>query len=180
VKNKYSLLVLVLIFTGCCGSRGPRSKAGFVPHVNLVEILYKNMDESIFFAGPLSFSDIEKKDKIQIDFTASVLKKTCDSVKCNFTLFTENPSVSKDSVSLKTADTTITKNHLEVLFTNIDKKTFQHRFSFYLPYSDYIKILDSPSLNIMFNKKTFVAPRRWKKNASEMKTKLGWLISGYL
>lgn len=180
MKNKYLSLFLILILAGCCGSRGPRSKAGFVPHMNLVEILYKNMDESIFFAGPLSFSDIEKKDKIQIDFTASVIKNICDSVKCNFTLITENPSVSKDSISVKTTDTTITNNKLEILFTNITKKTFQYRYSFYIPYYDYIKILDSSSLSLIFNKKTFAAPRRWKKNANEMKTKLGWLISGYL
>lgn len=180
MKNKFLFLFIIILFEGCCGSRGPKSKAGFVPHVNLVELLFKNMDESIFFAGPLPFKTDDGKDKILLDFTADVIKKTCDSVKCNFTMVTESPNITKDSVSLRTSDSCITNNKLEILFTNFEKKTFQYRYSFFISYTDYLKILDSPSLCITFSKKTFAASHRWRKNASEMKTKLGWLISGYM
>lgn len=180
MKNKFQIFFLLLVLAGCCGSRGPRTKAGFVPRMNLVEILFKSMDESVFFAGPLLFKSAVGNDEIKLDFTATVLKQTCDSVKCNFTLFSEKPEVNKESISVKTSDTVLTKTRLELMFANTYKKKFQYRYSFYLSYLEYLKILDSSEPAFIFDSKTFIPPRRWDKNASEMKVKLGWLTSGYM
>ena len=181
MTKKIFTALLIILISSCCGTKGPRIKAGFVPRVNLVDFIFKSLDESIFFAGPVFFKQEQGKDKIQMDFTTVVKNKLCDSVRCSFTVFTKTPGEPLQKISLITTDTTISKTDLNVLYKDSNKKKYKYRYTFFITYSEYLKILDTVSPSIKFTDAySFSSTRSWKRDAKEMKKKLGWLISGYL
>jgi len=156
-------------------------KAGFTPGVKLVDIIFKGYGESLFYAGPVLFKQNTGKDNIQIDFTAVVKTNECDSVRCSFTVFTKSKELAFQSITLKTADSSITRTRFDTLFKNTDQKISKYRYTFYISYKEFIKLLDAPTpLLLLKNDYSFQAHRRWKKEAKEIKTKLGLLISGYI
>lgn len=156
-------------------------KAGFVPRVNLVEIVFKGLNDKILFAGPVKFEQENGKDIIAIDFTSEFIDKNSDSVTFRFTVINKIKDMTFSGISIVDTDTLYTTKKFGLMFDELQKKYFHHRYSFTTSYPVFQKMLDTRSPGLVLGSKyVFRASKRWHKDAGIISSKISLITSGYL
>ena len=160
---------------------GPRMKAGFVPRINLVEIVFKSLSEELVLAGPVKFEQENGKDIMAIDFTSEFVDKSSDSVTFRFTIISKTKDLAFSKISIVAGDTLLTTKNFSLMFTEPQKKYFHHRYTFTTSYAVFQKMLEAKSPELFFDSQyVFRASRRWTKDARIISSKISLVISGYL
>lgn len=179
--KRFYIFLSFIILSACCGTYSPRMKAGFIPRVNLVEIVYKGLDDKIFFAGPVKFEQENGKDIIAIDFTSEFIDKTSDSVTFRFTVINKIKYMAFSKIYIVDTDTLYTTKKFSLMFDEPQKKYFHHRYSFTTSYPVFQKMLDirAPRL-VLDSKYVFKATKHWHKDARIISSKISFITSGYL
>lgn len=179
--NRLLLFSFLFIITACCGTRGPRMKAGFAPRINLVEIVFKGLNDKILFAGPVKFEQEKSRDIIALDFTGEFIDRKCDSVIFRYTIINKIKDFSFSDISIVGNDTLFTTDKFILMFEEPQDKYFHHRYAFTTSFSVFQKMLEAENPELIFGKQhIFKAGRRWKKDAREISDKILLITSGYL
>lgn len=138
--------------------------------------MYRSMDEQILFAGPINLRQNEGKDYVQIDFTALIKNKKCDSIRCNFTVYTHNEVFSLDTFCLKTDSLNKTISQTEKMYVSLNNKTYLYRYGFFITEPEFDELLLSKTLGLAISKEyTFISGKKWKKQSREIKLKADML-----
>ncbi len=134
------------------------------------------MDEEILFAGPINLRQNEGKDYVQVDFTALFKNKKCDSIRCNFTVYTHNANFSLGTFGLQTDSVTKTISQTEKMYLSLNNKTYLYRYGFYITESEFDHLLISQVFGFAISTNyTFNTGKKWKKQSREIKQKADML-----
>lgn len=156
-------------------------KAGLVPRINLVEIVFKGLNDKILFAGPVKFKQEKRKDIIVMDFTGEFIERKCDSVIFRFTIINKIKDLSFSDISIVCNDTLYPTNKFNLMFEEPQDKYFHHRYAFTTSFTVFQKMLEAGTPELVLGKQyIFKAGRRWEKDAREISDKILLITSGYL
>lgn len=179
--KRFLYICFISVLASCCGSRGPRMKAGFVPRINLVEIVYKSLDDELLFAGPVKFSQNKSRNFIAMDFTGEFINRKCDSVVYRFTVINETKNYPFSDLYIADNDTLYFTKNISLMFEESQGKYSHHRYSFTSSFAVFQKILEAECPRIILGKQDeFVAGRRWKKDSRSISNKILLVSSGGL
>lgn len=180
IKHIYWVIVFI-IFAACCGARGPVIKAGRVPRINLVEIVFKSLDNKLVLAGPLQYIQEKGKDKLIVDFTTEFHNKKSDSVTFRFTWISKAKDRTFSTISIITEDTLFTSNSYTLMFKETHNKFFLQRYAFTTTYSVFTNLLEAEHPKFLLGSRyLFTSRAKWQKDSRKIKEKLELITSGYL
>lgn len=181
IKKIPFLLISLLLIAACCGSRGPRIKAGFSPRINLVEIIYKGLDDKILFAGPIKFKQVQGSDLIDLDITTEFIDGKSDSVLFKFTLCSKEKNTKFTHLSFIDRDTLFSNTNIQLMYEEQHRNIYRYRYSFSTTFNNFETFLRSKSPYLIFDiTHKFKATKRWIRDAREINKKISLITSGYL
>jgi len=156
-------------------------RAGFVPRIDLVEIIYKGVDDEILFAGPMTFKKSDGKGSLALDLTTEFLNKKSDSVTFKYTISSRTNHLNFSRFEVISTDTLFTLSATHLMFKEPHNNDFHYRYSFTTTYANLQKVLNAKApLIVLDSQHVYKASRRWAKDASEINKKILLITQGYL
>ena len=170
--NKYFhwfLLLSILFFNGCLSLKSISAQSGAS---SLYETFFVGELGTQYFIKPISFKEVERKDKIFLDFTFRYKNIIEDSAIINFSVNSTEIFKNVDSLEIKNEIKNISSNKLKLMYNEKLNKKLISRFSCNILLEDVCQIFKNENwhINIYIDsvKYSFYSSKKTKKTLKKV------------
>jgi len=170
--SKATILLIfsfIITFYGCLALKPGGAKSG----KNLYDTFFAGDEGTQYFINPLSFSNPENKDEIQLDITFRYKNIIKDSATINFSILSPQVIKKLDSVSISNNYQTVTCSKINLLFNEKTKSDYKSRFTFKISVEHLNNLFQNYEWSVSTfkdsNKTSYLTNKKTKKIINKLK-----------